>query len=39
VAQDQRFDLTEEGPQQANYLEPISFTGRRSLRLSTKVSF
>jgi hypothetical protein len=39
VAQDQRFDLTEEGPQQANYLRPISFTGRRSLRLSTKVSF
>jgi outer membrane receptor protein involved in Fe transport len=39
LAQDQRFDETEGGPQQANYLRPISFTGRRSLRLSTKVSF
>jgi hypothetical protein len=39
VAQDQRFDLTQDGPPQANYLEPLSFTGRRSLRLSTKISF
>ena len=39
LAQDQRFDETEGGSQQANYLRPISFTGRRSLRLSTKMSF
>ncbi len=39
LAQDQRYDLTQGGPQQANYLRPISFTGRRSLRVFGKVSF
>ena len=39
LQQDERFDLTEGGPQQPNYLRPISFTGRRSLRLFGKISF
>ncbi len=39
LAQDQRFDLTEGGAQQANYLRPISFTPRRSIRVFGRVSF
>jgi hypothetical protein len=39
LAQDQRFDLGPGGPQQANYLRPIAFTPRRSLRLTSRVSF
>jgi hypothetical protein len=39
LAQDQRFDLTEEGPQQPNYLRPVSFTGRRQVRVFGRVSF
>ncbi len=39
TAVDQRFDLGNEGPQQANYLRPVAFTARRSLRLTARVSF
>ena len=36
---DERYDLTEGGSQQPNYLRPIRFTPRRSLRVFGKVSF
>jgi hypothetical protein len=36
---DERFDSTEGGPQQANYLQPIAFTPRRSMRVAARVSF
>ncbi len=36
---DERYDITEGGAQQPNYLRPIRFTGRRSLRVFGKVSF
>lgn len=39
LAVDQRYDLTAGGPQQANYLQPVAFTPRRSLRLTTRISF
>jgi hypothetical protein len=46
LAQDQRFDLSggdppgvNPGPANPNYLRPISFTGRRSLRVFGRVSF
>ncbi len=39
LAQDQRFDLSEGGAENPNYLRPISFTGRRQLRVFGKVSF
>ena len=36
---DQRYNLGPDGPQQANYLQPIQFTPRRSLRLTARASF
>ncbi len=39
LAQDQRYDLGPGGPQQANYLREVSWTGRRSLRANLRVSF
>jgi carboxypeptidase family protein/TonB-dependent receptor-like protein len=39
LAVDQRYNLGPDGPQQSNYLQPIQFTPRRSLRVTTRVSF
>ena len=39
LAQDQRYDLEQGGAQQPNYLQPISFTPRRSLQVFGRVSF
>ena len=36
---DERYDSTEGGAKQANYLQPIAFTPRRSMRLAARVSF
>jgi TonB dependent receptor/Carboxypeptidase regulatory-like domain/TonB-dependent Receptor Plug Domain len=37
--QDQRYNIGPGGPQQANYLQPVAWTPRRSLRLTTRISF
>jgi hypothetical protein len=39
LAQDQRYNLSEGGALNPNYLRPVSFTGRRSLRVFGRVSF
>ena len=36
---DERYDSSQGGPQQANYLQPIAFTPKRSLRVAARVSF
>ena len=39
LTQDRRYNLSEDGPVNPNYLQPTSFTGRRTVQAFGKVSF